>query len=698
MSPKEREQLQAELSILKELRHPNIVAYYEREHLKASQDLHLYMEYCGNGDLGKVIKSLTAKNQYAEEEFVWSILSQIVSALYRCHYGEDPPEAGRNVMGLGNNARPLKSKQAQVMILHRDLKPENIFLGADNSVKLGDFGLSKIMQSHDFASTYVGTPFYMSPEICAAEKYTLYSDIWSLGCIVYELCARAPPFNAKTHWDLIQKIKAGRVAPIPSCYSAELQKVINSCLQTVPDRRPDTAQLLNLPIVKLMRKEQEVVQLGQHLKAEKELASRAVKEARDKLVKREAELEAMRVEIDNTVRREWELKARLEIDRQVALELEKLRKTFETEVSKRVNEELTKQLSGNTLNSPEMPPRSSTPTIQPMFRPISAPSGESQSSSTSTLGTASDSPSGTDLSSLSIDSPDETTKPVTSKRSSRTPFTRAKTMFAGSNAAAVASPMDVQMGETSPMSIASLSLSPRRTAPRKNIFAAATAGERWEPELPSSPTEEEWNGDFEDDDDGLPVLPSPTRAKSAVGHRNTNEDPFKVLVAAQKPLLKPSQHRFASAPNLFVPSNAGPVVKPQSAVPIVATSPSRRKSKMPTETLGSPVRKAALANGTSAKESKENGGSGALKSKKGNEQMRIQAMRNNQLQGRTLVELQQARGIPVAAPHAVSEDEGKKALSRPPMSPVKVAEWDPEMDEMPSPFLVKTRGRPGLTK
>lgn len=532
------------------------------------------------------------------------------------------------------------------------------------------------MQSHDFASTYVGTPFYMSPEICAAEKYTLYSDIWSLGCIVYELCARAPPFNAKTHWDLIQKIKAGRVAPIPSCYSAELQKVINSCLQTVPDRRPDTAQLLNLPIVKLMRKEQEVVQLGQHLKAEKELASRAVKEARDKLVKREAELEAMRVEIDNTVRREWELKARLEIDRQVALELEKLRKTFET----------------------EMPPRSSTPTIQPMFRPISAPSGESQSSSTSTLGTASDSPSGTDLSSLSIDSPDETTKPVTSKRSSRTPFTRAKTMFAGSNAAAVASPMDVQMGETSPMSIASLSLSPRRTAPRKNIFAAATAGERWEPELPSSPTEEEWNGDFEDDDDGLPVLPSPTRAKSAVGHRNTNEDPFKVLVAAQKPLLKPSQHRFASAPNLFVPSNAGPVVKPQSAVPIVATSPSRRKSKMPTETLGSPVRKAALANGTSAKESKENGGSGALKSKKGNEQMRIQAMRNNQLQGRTLVELQQARGIPVAAPHAVSEDEGKKALSRPPMSPVKVAEWDPEMDEMPSPFLVKTRGRPGLTK
>lgn len=124
MSPKEREQLQAELSILKELRHPNIVAYYEREHLKASQDLHLYMEYCGNGDLGKVIKSLQTKNQFAEEEFVWSIFSQTISALYRCHYGEDPPAAGRNVMGLGNNARP-RGRTDKPMILHRDLKPEN---------------------------------------------------------------------------------------------------------------------------------------------------------------------------------------------------------------------------------------------------------------------------------------------------------------------------------------------------------------------------------------------------------------------------------------------------------------------------------------------------------------------------------------------------------------------------------------------
>jgi serine/threonine protein kinase len=108
----------------KELRHPNIVAYFERDHIKASQDLHLYMEYCGNGDLGRIIKDLKSKGQVCEEEFVWSIFSQIVSALYRCHYGEDPPAAGRNVMGLGATAKPARDPR-KPMILHRDLKPEN---------------------------------------------------------------------------------------------------------------------------------------------------------------------------------------------------------------------------------------------------------------------------------------------------------------------------------------------------------------------------------------------------------------------------------------------------------------------------------------------------------------------------------------------------------------------------------------------
>ena len=126
MSQKEREQLHAEFSILNSLKHENIVGYYHREHLKISQELYLYMEYCGGGDLSQEIQKLKAKNQYADEEYVWSIFAQLVSALYRCHYGVDAPEPGKNVFGPATITKPggLKTKN-QVMILHRDLKPEN---------------------------------------------------------------------------------------------------------------------------------------------------------------------------------------------------------------------------------------------------------------------------------------------------------------------------------------------------------------------------------------------------------------------------------------------------------------------------------------------------------------------------------------------------------------------------------------------
>lgn len=130
MSEKERHQLQAELNILRQLDHPNIVRYFEKEHHKESHDLHLYMEYCGNGDLGIMIKDLKNREAYADEEFVWTVFAQLVSALYRCHYGEEPPSANGTAVGLAKNALPIRSKQAcDRMILHRDLKPENgVFL------------------------------------------------------------------------------------------------------------------------------------------------------------------------------------------------------------------------------------------------------------------------------------------------------------------------------------------------------------------------------------------------------------------------------------------------------------------------------------------------------------------------------------------------------------------------------------------
>ena len=139
MSSKEREQLYAEFSILSTLKHPNIVGYFHREHLKNSQDLYIYMEYCGGGDLGTIIKNLKTTGEYATEEFVWRIFAQIVAALYRCHYGIEPPSPGSDLSRQKDPRAGLKTKSQSVMILHRDLKPENSECMTENSVAHADF-------------------------------------------------------------------------------------------------------------------------------------------------------------------------------------------------------------------------------------------------------------------------------------------------------------------------------------------------------------------------------------------------------------------------------------------------------------------------------------------------------------------------------------------------------------------------------
>ncbi|KAF7549033.1 hypothetical protein G7046_g8463 [Stylonectria norvegica] len=677
MSQKEREQLHAEFQILSHLRHDNIVAYYHREHLKASQDLHLYMEYCGNGDLGRVISDLAQKGQRAQESFVWSIFSQLVMALYRCHYGSDPPEAGANVLGLTQGTVPGAPKvpTGTMTILHRDLKPENVFLGEDNSVKLGDFGLSKMIQSHDFASTYVGTPFYMSPEICAAEKYTLKSDIWSLGCIIYELCAREPPFNAKSHFQLVQKIKEGRYPPLPEVYSPNLCKVIQDCLKVNPDRRPSTAELLNLPIVKLMRKEKEVADLNKSLRAREEALHKRERELNEGL---EAERTLIREELDSSLRREWELKAHLEIDRLVHVEMDRLQGRFEHEVQARVEAELAKR-----------GPHSMKPADEYLHDKYASLSKNVDYRPSSPSRSRDEPPLATDITEVFVDSPES---PKEIKRTARTPFGRAQTMFAQG---AAGTPMDIEMVSPSPMAIASLSLSPRRngatkapTATTGNIFAANAHGgadkSSWE--LPHDLS----LGDSDSDD----VCLSPTR------QIKSSKNPF---TSKTRPVLTSQK----SCPvNRLRPqsSNNGLVSKAASQPDLGPRSPNRRLSKIPSAANlqsdamaalpptsgGGLVRKPSL----NIKDSEDVFASKAgLKSKK-----------KNNIQGRTLVELQQAR----AGGRPLSEVVLPSATSGESVSPMRAfrdrlgcerrssgdepaAVWDPERDEMPSPFLVRQR-------
>jgi NIMA (never in mitosis gene a)-related kinase len=243
MNPKERSQLVAEFRILSDLKNPNIVQYIEHDHLPEHRMIFLYMEYCDGGDLSSIIKSYRQSNEYIAEGIIWNIFTQTLMALYRCHYGVNSPLISNIYEDLDIPQSPGLHDTSKV-IIHRDIKPDNIFL-SNGSFKLGDFGLAKSL-SHEveFATTCVGTPYYMSPEVLLDKPYSPLCDIWSLGCVIYELCALKPPFQAKTHLQLQERILYGKYPEIPGHYSSSLRKIIESCIQVDLGKRASTFDLL----------------------------------------------------------------------------------------------------------------------------------------------------------------------------------------------------------------------------------------------------------------------------------------------------------------------------------------------------------------------------------------------------------------------------------------------------------------------
>lgn len=259
MNPKERSQLIDEFRILKLLDHPNIVEYIYHEHVPEDHMVYLYMEYCDGGDLSQIIKAHKKKGEYVDEDLIWSIFTQLIMALYRCHYGMDPPPlSGIFQADLAAEEEEVQEPPVvnhEMKIIHRDIKPDNVFLLKDNFVKLGDFGLAKLLLlESEFATTYVGTPYYMSPELLMDKPYTPLSDIWSLGCVMYELCALHPPFQAKTHLQLQSKIKQGEFPDLPAQYSQKLRLTINACIVLDIGQRPSSFTLLQEISIKIFRK------------------------------------------------------------------------------------------------------------------------------------------------------------------------------------------------------------------------------------------------------------------------------------------------------------------------------------------------------------------------------------------------------------------------------------------------------------
>ncbi|KAL1699982.1 kinase-like domain-containing protein [Schizophyllum commune] len=296
MSERDRKQIVAEVNILKDLHHDHIVRYHDRYVDRDAGILYIVMEYCGGGDLSTIIKQATKHNRPIPEDTIWNYFLQILLALQHCHHPHGHDRSGSN--GLEGDG-----KERRAQILHRDLKPDNVFLDENNTVKLGDFGLSKALAQASFANTYVGTPYYMSPELMQGKAYDSKSDIWSLGCLIYELCALKPPFHeAKTHNELNILIRNGRIPPLPRGYSQSLSGVIKAMLNLNPAMRPSAAQLLQHERLELAFKTAETDKMSEVAAA----MTRREEEIMEAVRTREAELfEAMQAR-ESQMQQEYE--------------------------------------------------------------------------------------------------------------------------------------------------------------------------------------------------------------------------------------------------------------------------------------------------------------------------------------------------------------------------------------------------------
>ncbi|CAE7228594.1 unnamed protein product [Rhizoctonia solani] len=285
MTERDRKQIVAEVNILKDLKHDHIVRYHDRYVDRDNGILYILMEYCGGGDLSGGIKQMRRQNKHITEDTVWSYFAQILLALHHCHFPNSKPSAEGS-----NLAQPRPTQQ----ILHRDLKPENVFLDSEGYVKLGDFGLAKQIGYATFTQTYVGTPYYMSPELINEKQYDTKSDIWSLGCLIYELCAQNPPFHeAKTHQELALSIRQGRIPPLPRVYSSTLSNLVSSWLIALkqPAMRPSAQQLLQHERIEFACKMTEAQKLATGLRIRKTAImnkEREVAEREAVLLQREA--------------------------------------------------------------------------------------------------------------------------------------------------------------------------------------------------------------------------------------------------------------------------------------------------------------------------------------------------------------------------------------------------------------------------
>ena len=211
-----------EVRVLASIKNKYVINYKEAFLDEKDCTLCLVMEYADRGDLENKIKEQKQKSEYFREEDIWKIFINIVKGLKSLH------DKG---------------------IIHRDIKSSNIFLFNDGIAKLGDLNICKIISNENLGHTQAGTPAYAAPEVWMQKPYGKKSDIWSLGCVLYEMIALKCPFREDNMVKLYNKVLVGEYKKIPNNFSNDLNWIIEHMINSEIDKRFSCEEILNCDII-----------------------------------------------------------------------------------------------------------------------------------------------------------------------------------------------------------------------------------------------------------------------------------------------------------------------------------------------------------------------------------------------------------------------------------------------------------------
>lgn len=220
LSQKEIEDSVNEIRIMASFTSPFIIRFYEA--FIENKKLGIVTEYARLGDLAHLIERRKKQGKPLKENVIWCYFLQILKGLENLH-----------------------SKG----VIHRDLKSANILISAPDIVKIGDLGISTILETKQLTRTQIGTPLYLAPEIWKRRPYNHKCDMWSLGILLYEMMTFSYPFIGSDAQDLANRVCLGKFILPSRRYSNDLITIVRRLLQVNPLLRPSVKDLLNLQCV-----------------------------------------------------------------------------------------------------------------------------------------------------------------------------------------------------------------------------------------------------------------------------------------------------------------------------------------------------------------------------------------------------------------------------------------------------------------